>query len=141
MKGTPAAWAATPSTQESPTTKAWGAPLPLDRGQGGRPLGDDPPAVGIRLHLAHVVAGDGDVEQRVEPEAREGLERDVPRVVRPEGRLEAGLASPAHGLDRPRLERGRAERPPLVVEGDRPQTRLQCSGVSRWHSAISSPTR
>ncbi len=96
---------------------------------------DHPPAVGVGLELAHVVAGDGDVEQRVESEAREGLQGDVACVVRPERGLEPGRAGPA---SRPRWRPVRAwRRPAPAARGrarstkDRPPGRAPRSGRGR----------
>jgi hypothetical protein len=88
-------------------------------------LNDHPPAVGIGLELAHLVAGDGDVEQGIEAKARQGVQGNLARVVGPQGRVETDGASPPHGLHGAGFERGLADRLPLVVERDRPEIGLQ----------------
>ena len=115
MKGTPAACGGHAVDPGVAHHEGLGCADSAPRRGSAMRFGDHAPAVGIRLELAHVVAGDGDVEERVESKAREGLQRDVACVVRPERGLEAGLAGPAHGLQRARLEGGR--RPPRSTRG------------------------
>ena len=86
---------------------------------------DDPPAVGIRLECRHVVTGHHEIEEGGKPQPLERRQRHRARVVRPERRLDARAPRAPDRVERARLERGRAHRPPLVLERDRPDGALE----------------
>src|SRR5438445_762727 len=86
---------------------------------------DDAPAVGIRLECRHVVTGHHEIEEGGKPQPLERRQRHRACIVRPEGRLEARAPRAPDRVERARLERGRAHRPPLVLERDRPDGALE----------------
>ena len=121
MKGAPPAWAAAPSTQESPTTTMCAAP--------GQRAHDAEP-VGIRLELHHVVARDDQVEVRAEIEAREDDVGDDAIVIGPDGGGEAELLHRDDGFPRERNEGRPLHGPPLVGDGDRHDLGLEVGGLA-----------
>ena len=87
--------------------------------------GDHPPAVGIGLERAHVVAGDDQIELVGQAEAREGRQGELASVVGPDRGREPAAPGARDGRESARLERGDLHGPSLVVERDLPDGGLQ----------------
>jgi hypothetical protein len=85
--------------------------------------GDDPVAIGVGFHLAHVVAGDDQVQVGLKREALEREQRHLARVVGPHSGREPRRPRAGECLERAGLQPRRFDGAPLVVQGDLPHRR------------------